>query len=58
MYYGIKKINEKYKINIPVERIREYKPVEMNTDTFEGLNISPYVKASTVHETGSLNVLT
>ena len=49
MYYGIKKINEKYKINIPVE---------MNIDTFEGLNISPYVKASTIHETGSLNVLT
>ena len=48
----------KYKINIPVERIREYTPVEMNTDTFEGLNISLYVKASTVHETGSLNVLT
>jgi hypothetical protein len=41
MYYGIKKINEKYKINIPVE-----------------MNISSYVKASTVHETGSLNVLT
>jgi putative transposase len=58
MHYGIKKINEKYKINIPVERIREYTPVEMNTPTFEGLNIDPYVKASTVHETGSLNVLT
>ena len=32
MYYGIKKINEKYKINIPVERLREYTPVEMNAN--------------------------
>jgi hypothetical protein len=32
--------------------------LEMNTHTFERLNISPYVKAGTVHETGSLNVLT
>jgi putative transposase len=58
MYYGIKKINEKYKINIPVERIREYTPVEINANTFEGLNISPYVRASFVNESGSLNVLT
>ena len=57
MYYGIKKINKKYKINIPVERLREYTPVEMNANTLEGLNISPYVRASFVHESGSLNVL-
>ena len=58
IYYGIKKINEKYKINIPVERLREYTPVEMNANTLEGLNIGPYVRASFVHESGSLNVLT
>ena len=58
IYYGIKKINEKYKINIPVERLREYTPVEMNANTPEGLNIGPYVRASFVHESGSLNALT
>ncbi len=52
MHYGIKKIN------IPAERISEYKPVEMKTNTLEGLNISPYVRASILYETGSLNVLT
>ena len=57
MYYGIKKINKKYKINIPVERIREYTPVEMNANTLEGFQISPYVRASFVHESGSLNAL-
>ena len=57
MHYGIKKINEKYKINVPMERLREFTPVEIDASALEGLNISPYVRVNMVHETGSLIAL-
>ena len=57
MYYGIKKINEKYKINVPMERLREFTPVEIDAPALEGLNINPYVRVSIVHESGSLIAL-
>ncbi len=73
IYYGIIKINEllknkhnkinnyfkKYNISIkvPVERLREFTPVEIDASALEGLNISPYVRVNIVHESGSLIAL-
>ncbi|MEM4834566.1 hypothetical protein [Ferroplasma sp.] len=36
---------------------REFKPDRDNASTLKGFNISPYVSASFVSETGSLNAL-
>ena len=71
MHYGIIKINEllknkynkinkelkKYSIKVPMERLREFTPVEIDAPALEGLNINPYVRVSIVHESGSLIAL-
>ncbi len=71
MHYGIIKINEllknkynkinkelkKYSIKVPMERLREFTPVEIDASALEGLNINPYVRVNIVHESGSLIVL-
>ena len=52
-YYGIR--TEKFKKLVPMDD-REFTPMEIITNTFEGIN-SPYVKASFIDESGSLNAL-
>ena len=55
IYYGTK--TQKFKkLKVPVE-YREFKPDRDNASTLKGFNISPYVSASFVSETGSLNAL-